>query len=190
MFTPFVSREDQTRRLFNAVCGSNLEGLRTILQEGADVNVIQCGTSALLLACENDHRVIVMELLKHDQLDVNLRHDDEETALICACRCGNKEIVVELLKHDDVDVNLQDKYGHTALQWAINRAYPPPIPPLIVIELVKHGKLDVNHRLDNGGTVLSWVSSRGLTEIVEHLLEHYNEVDVNVQDNHSPHAGD
>jgi ankyrin repeat protein len=74
---------------------------------------------------QNGHTDVVVELLKHDKVDVNLQDNDGEQPLCWASRYGQTDVVVELLKHDKVDVNLQDKNGWTAFMLGEQR-WPKP----------------------------------------------------------------
>jgi serine/threonine-protein phosphatase 6 regulatory ankyrin repeat subunit B len=123
--------------------------------------------TALTISSQNGHTDIVIELLKHDEVDVNLYAFDE-TALRLASRNGHTDIVVQLLQHNDLDVNLQVRNFHqTALWWASHYGHTN-----IVVELLKHDEVDVNLQDDDGTTALWQASVNGHKEIVLELLKH------------------
>jgi ankyrin repeat protein len=70
--------------------------------------------TALMRASRTGQIDSVVELLKHDKIDVNHQNHGGMTALMWAIKGGQIQIVVEFLKHDKVDVNLRDRFGETA----------------------------------------------------------------------------
>jgi ankyrin repeat protein len=62
-------------------------------------------------ASERGHVAIVVELLKHDDLDLDVRNVDGWSALTFASFEGHVSVVNELLKEEKLDVNLQDPFA-------------------------------------------------------------------------------
>lgn len=66
----------------------------------------------MMWACMYCPMEFVIDLLKRDTVDVNLRSSTYfDTALNRAIVCGRNEIVVELLKCDSIDVNRRNVFG-------------------------------------------------------------------------------
>lgn len=92
------------------------------------------GYTALIKACENNHKNIVQLLLQvsgtthsgqaHNPIDVNLREEERgNTALIMASQNGRTDIVKLLLAIKNIDVNIQRDSGDTALLRATERGH-------------------------------------------------------------------
>ena len=85
-----------------------------------DVNIPgNDGYTPLMWASKYGHTDIVVELLKHNKVNVNHQNKNGNTALMWASRIGRINIVVQLLQHDKVDVNHRNEYdGQTVLMLA------------------------------------------------------------------------
>lgn len=76
------------------------------------------GRTALYWAVRNNHGNTVVELLKHEEVDVNVKGALGNTVLMWACLWHHTEFVLELLKHPHVDVLAMNVAGSTALDIA------------------------------------------------------------------------
>jgi ankyrin repeat protein len=110
----------------------------------------------------------VIELLKHDKVDVNFQDISGDTAFLMASENGHTDIVVELLKHDKVDVNLQNNHGWTALMRASGYGQIDT-----VVHLLKQANVMVNLQTQSGDTALALASINGHTDAVWELLKYY-----------------
>ncbi|KAJ7260217.1 ankyrin repeat-containing domain protein [Mycena rebaudengoi] len=139
-----------------------LDGVRGLLQKGADVNLLAEEGTALYAATAKGHTEIVIVLLQNGA-DVNAMGGRYGTALQVACARSHLECVSILLENG-ADISIQGgKYG-TALQAACFAGCAP-----IVELLLEHGA-DVNTRCGEYGTALQAAAVQ--TEIVSLLLRH------------------
>lgn len=101
-----------------AVMAGNLESVRTLIREGADVNETdKFSKTPLHLASIFGHRDIVHELLQVEGINVNVQDVSGATPLHAAAYHGNQAIVHELLQAPDINPDITAN-GKTALQLA------------------------------------------------------------------------
>ena len=101
-----------------AVIAGNLESVRTLIREGADVNETdKFSKTPLHLACTFGHRDIVHELLQVEGININVQDVSGATPLHAAAYHGNQAIVQELLEAPDINPDIMAN-GKTALQLA------------------------------------------------------------------------
>ena len=151
--------------LIRAAQDGKLDDVRNLLQEGANINATHtaAGYTALMQASENGHWEIVCELLKHDNLDVNLRNKNGQTALALA----SGGLLHDHRKvHDEIAKCLYDFQN----QQLINASKEGKLQD--VRDLLKEGA-DINAKDGDGGTALMWASSEGHLDIVLELLNHH-----------------
>src|SRR5262249_18128957 len=88
------------QQLWQAAFDGDLAGVKSALEQGADVNVKgRGGFSALLAACRNGHLPVVEYLVDHGA-HVNQRDNmRDKTPLTAAAFQGHHEIVKYLLEH-------------------------------------------------------------------------------------------
>ena len=160
--------QQRVQQLIQAVENNRIDEVRMLLTQGVDINADYHEITALHAASRKGYIGMVVELLKHDNLDVNFQNFCGQTALLIASSKGHTDIVVELLKDKRVDVNREDCFGCTALTCASEYGHAE-----IVFRLLNHhDKVDVNHRDKDGNTALSLASSKGHADIVVELLKH------------------
>ncbi|MGB2578488.1 ankyrin repeat protein [Elusimicrobium simillimum] len=89
----------QTTPLMNAVVQGNVEEVKELLSEGADVNAVYSGTgaSALWIAVRGGNRELINILASFPGADINIKNKDGVSALMLAEQSGLMD-VVELLK--------------------------------------------------------------------------------------------
>ena len=92
--------------LIGAAETGNVSLVKWILDEGADVNAMVDGYTALMLASKQGNTKTV-KLLLDKGADVNAKNNDGSTALMLASKQGNTKIV-ELLRKAGADVNAAD----------------------------------------------------------------------------------
>lgn len=61
---------------------------------------------------------MVLELMKHQLVDVNAKDDNGKTALILSSERYNLGLIGALLKHQELDINAWNEDGATALHVA------------------------------------------------------------------------
>ena len=146
----------------------NLEIVRYLVKNGADVNFIDaCDGTALMEASESGNLEIVKYLVENGA-NIHFKNYRGETALMNASAKGNLEVVKYLIEKG-ADVNVISK-GYTALIVASDYSH---------LEVVKHlveKGADVNI-IVNGYTALIRASIRGNLEIVKILVENNANLD-------------
>ena len=132
---------------------SDINKIRDLLQRGADINGVDTWTRTplLILARKGDESVpIIVELLKHENLDLNAKDNYGHTALIWASRDGHEEVVRILLQDDRLEVDAKDNARVNALtHQLIAEVSRNDLPDInIVRDLFQRGA-DINGRADH-----------------------------------------
>ncbi|KAJ6504051.1 hypothetical protein DFH09DRAFT_1440359 [Mycena vulgaris] len=146
-----------------------IEGVRRLLETGADINLRSRRGSPLQVASRRGHIKIVRLLLEKGG-NVNATGGASGSALQAAAGEGHTEIVALLLKNG-ADVNANSGHAGTALQITSQNGNTK-----IVRLLLKNGA-DVNAKGEKDGTALQAAVKRDHIEIARLLLE--NGADVN-----------
>ncbi len=120
---------------------------------------------------------IIELLLKHPDIDVNLKPSNGSNALFLAVTGNCKEAVNLLLQNKKININTQDNKGRTALMLAARDGKAE-----IVDLLLEHKKINVNIQENVGCTALTFAAMRGHEKIVKMLLKH-PDININLQDN-------
>jgi pentatricopeptide repeat protein len=108
---------------------------------------------------------VVIELLKVDGLDVNIRNSYRYTALMCAC--GNNghtermEEVIKLMYPRGLDFKVLNSDGYTALIWACTNGHADT-----ALALLRDPRVDRHHKNTNGSNALALARQNGLTAVV------------------------
>ena len=107
--------EDQ---LFKAILNNNVEIVKDMIEQGADVNAIitQTQETPLYIACTHGKREIILALL-YNGAKANAKCYNNDTPLHEVCRYGYTEIIEDLL-HYDADINAKNNQGNTPLHIA------------------------------------------------------------------------
>jgi ankyrin repeat protein len=151
--------------LREAAARGSLQGVRSALDQGADVDDADAnGTTALLLAAFDGHTPIVRLLLDRGA-DVRARNVQGRTALMCAAS-GGFDATVRLLLERGSEVNVQGRAeGFTALMFAANEGHIE-----VVRTLLQHGAnprlLDVDRDM-----AVDFARRKGYREIERLLRE-------------------
>ncbi len=167
---------DKLRVLFKSQNVPDINELRALIDDGADVNVnvifkkIYVFTP-LFLAAEAGYTEILAVLLKAGA-DVNFATDGD-TPLMIAAENGHSEIVKLLLK-TGADVNASRETGSTPLYLASLNDHSE------IVKLLLKAGADVNASHENGFTPLYQAVQEGYIEIVKLLLK--ADVDVDAAD--------
>ncbi|XP_046648369.1 putative ankyrin repeat protein RF_0381 [Daphnia pulicaria] len=120
-----------------------------ILEKSVDVHAQEKnGNTALHLAIMYKSTIAITELLKHRDLDVNLKNNDNQTALHFSCLWEDMPIdLFKIILEKSANINAQDEYGCTALHWAILCEFKTAVE-----ELLKHKDADVNLKNNDNQT--------------------------------------
>ena len=125
---------------------------KLILEKSRDINAQDNqGNTALHYAILGESEIATEELLKHSDVNVNIKnYYDNITALHFAC-CW-KDIPVDLFNlilENSTDINTPDEDGRSALHWAIFHE-----SEMATKELLAHNDVNVNFKNRNSGTAL------------------------------------
>jgi len=155
---------DATEQLLNAARSGDTETIKSLLNNGADVNAKDNeGWHPLQLAAKRGDVEIVRFLLENGA-DVNATNNLGGTALMSAASRGYVEIV-KLLLEKGADINAQQTFGSTALMMAAIEGQTNSV------ELLLDKGADINAKNPNGMTALMFAASAGHTDTVELLLD-------------------
>jgi len=106
---------DEIPPIFRAAEAGDVEALRTMLEEGADVDARKRGGATALMAAAYRGHVEIVHLLLSKRAQVDVRAKGGYTALYLATQEGYVDIVRALLEAG-ADPDLQTKKGASALQ--------------------------------------------------------------------------
>ena len=157
----------------DAVRRNDVEKVRTLLSDGADVKAKnQLGDTPLHAAAEGNAKEAA-ELLLSKEADVNAVNNDGMTPMHLAAGSDAVDVAVALLANG-ADVNAKAKSASTPLHMA---AF---FNSLSVAELLLANGADVNVKAGNGRTPLHLAAFRGAADVVPLLLA--KGADINARD--------
>ena len=158
---------DHGTALKAALASGELEIARVLLQNGANVNILDSGRISSLYSAAQAGRRAVVELLLEHQADLTFRTDTQDmTSLHVAAQTGELEICRLLLKHG-ADVASKTINGWTPLHFASRQGHFG-----IVQELLAYGAdSDANDHKGDLWTPLHTASQEHL-EVVQLLVQH------------------
>ena len=164
-----MSHKCQQTKLFDAAKDGNIEVVRTLLKDDTiDVNW-SCGSVALYIACQDNHRDIAELLLDHG-VDIELSSKNPTwTPLMSASHKGSLS-TLQLLLNRGANVNHQDIHGDSALHVVSCESGNEEEKVACVEELLNHGA-DLNIKNKFGKTPLYLAKNWGRTGIVDVLLK-------------------
>lgn len=208
-----IEQVKQTRqiRLLQAVSRGQLEHVRTLLDQGADINVKEKKTGHTpLMSASFKRRKKLVQLLLDKGADVHARDINGETALMAAAGKGNTAIVKMLLEKG-ADINTKNKQGQTPLLKVVEEENLDMLNFLLenaadinakdnredtalIIALDKHKLAAAKLLIDKGANIrvkdhfygrtpLIWASSLGDIELVRLLLKKGTHVNVEDREN-------
>ncbi|KAJ5922197.1 hypothetical protein N7516_009900 [Penicillium verrucosum] len=148
------------RPLIAAVYGGHIKATESLLQYGANLNVLdQNGMTALWWAMASDHFDIV-ELLLSSGAGTESVGSDGLTPLLWAATEKNLA-VLELLINHGANINAQNNSGKTALMRAVYREHSVP-----VLRLLLDKGADVHMKDDRGLTALDMAKKANFYEAI------------------------
>ena len=161
----FPDVKGDTPLMISSMMKGNFNIVKLLLDKGADPNIGNYGSTALVYAIQRRNDNIVRLLLDRGA-DPNLRaHKKWRTALMVASRKGNIEIVKILLEHG-ADINISDSSGDTALIIASENGHTE------IVKLLLDRGADPETVGWRGWTALTIASNYGFTEIVQLIQDH------------------
>ena len=146
-----ASDEDTTALMFAALFNQNPEVIKTLIDEGADVNAKnKDGSTALMLANLNQDPEVIKTLI-NEGTDVNAKNKSGGTALMFAALHQKNPDAVKALLKAGADANVIDNGGNiAAVNAAVNKN--PEIHSLILqaMDIEGYCKLTKNNSFDIG----------------------------------------
>jgi hypothetical protein len=103
-------------QMLEALETGNADVVRSIIDEGLNINNLRDGVTPLMIAASKGHAEIVTMLLEAGA-NINARSENGRTALHLAAEQGSAPIV-DLLVHSGIEIDAKDKSGRTALDIA------------------------------------------------------------------------
>jgi ankyrin repeat protein len=149
--------------LLQAAWTGDFEGVKKLVEEGADVNFLQRGEgTALVLAIRHEEFKIARFLLEKGA-DPNLGTTGDGHPLWIAARKGNIELVRLLVNHG-ADVNTKFPGDGSALIQASQMGN------MVMVKALVDLKADVNMAVKGDGNPLIQAAKGGYPQIVEYLV--------------------
>ncbi|MFH0826072.1 MAG: ankyrin repeat domain-containing protein [Pseudomonadota bacterium] len=183
---------DVGQELIKAARDGQLEKVRSLLRQGADVNAKEKEGYLILLGKEGEvstkedegHILLKMttldgylesvKLLQDQGAEFSTKEEEGHTALMWASSAGNEE-VMKLLIEKGADINAKSNTGYTAFMLASSGGQ------LEVVKLLLDKGADVNAQMTDGRTALMAAAQGGHLEVMKFLIE--NGAEVNAQTN-------
>jgi ankyrin repeat protein len=129
------------RSLLNYASRGNLEGIRSMIAQGANVEYSWDNQDTPLhKACAAGHTKAALLLIRKCGAKINVRNFDNETPLILASKAGDIRVVRELIRRK-ANLNVQVEHSKSALDWAARHGQLKVIDKLIKtpgIERINH----------------------------------------------------
>ncbi|MBX3355082.1 MAG: ankyrin repeat domain-containing protein [Phycisphaeraceae bacterium] len=164
-----------------AARNNNVELIDVLLENGADVRVVErMGRQALALAAESGS-VDAMNRLIAAKADVNARDEYGGSPVLWASGLGSPE-AVQLLIDAGADPNIQDSNGMTPLMWAATLGNPRSVAVLASTPGIRLDSVDVI----SAETALMRAARNGKAESVKILIDHGAKVDAKNQQGMTP----
>jgi ankyrin repeat protein len=114
----YAGSDFKENRLLGAIDADDLEYIRLLVDQGADVNQKINSYTPLMIACEQGNLEIV-EYLLSKKADINaIDKEGKNTPLIYAAANGHPKVVELLIKHN-ANINIKNFCGLTALDLAV-----------------------------------------------------------------------
>jgi ankyrin repeat protein len=158
---------------------------KLILDKSTEINAQDVnGDTALHIALSKKTKTKVKELLERENVDVNVKGNDNLTPLHLASRW--KKIPIQLFKivlNNSKDINAKDNHGSTSLHLAMMKESETAVK-----ELLKDDRVNVNVKDNNNQTALHLAT--GWRFIPDKLFEKIKEksTDINAKDDNGDTA--
>ncbi|MBN3276216.1 TRPA1 protein, partial [Polyodon spathula] len=172
-----------------AVKNKQLESCRTLLELGADPNILNVNLmSALHMAVNLRHNDIVEVLLSHSSVDVNLEGDLGNTPVMLACCIDNHEalnLLASKLSSQSFLLNyLQNKLGHFAIHAAAFAGSKKSME--IILKKGEETGLQIERHINyvdrSGSSPLHLAVHGGNTEVIKLCISNGGKIDLQQSD--------
>ncbi len=150
--------------------GGNLEVVKYLVEQGADVNAKDEDGWTVLHAVDEGGNLEVVKYLVEQGADVNAKGEWGRTALHAVAEGGNLE-VLKYLVEQGADVNAKGEWGRTALYSAARRGN------LEVVKYLVEQGADVNAKTKDGETVLQTAEKNEYVEIVKVINDELKKIE-------------
>ncbi|XP_046365631.2 ankyrin repeat domain-containing protein 17-like [Haliotis rufescens] len=152
--------------LHSACLGGDVEVVMYVLSQDIVNNNgrVWCGTTPVMLAEENGHRVVV-ELLVNEGADVTHVDKKSHNLLHCASRGGHVELVKYVLSLGMLSINSRGWKNFTPVLLAAEKGHKE------VVELLVSKGADVSLVYDGGNNILCLASREGHEEMVKYVMD-------------------
>jgi ankyrin repeat protein len=151
--------------IFYAVYNDNLEMVKLLVENNAELNIKTYYGSPLLLNCLKNKNNNIVKYLLVSNIDINIA--DNGKSLLYYCLSGNQELLDLLLERNDLNANVQHgDWGTTPLLIAVGNG-----DTNLIKKLIDRGA-DVNLKSYNGSSPLSTAYDSKQYDIVELLLKY------------------
>ncbi|MBC7862423.1 MAG: ankyrin repeat domain-containing protein [Bacteroidia bacterium] len=156
-----------TFTIVSAAGRNQVKFLEELLNEGADVNQVEEGQSALHAACANGAREAVEILIGH-KADFNLKDESKGQTALHYCAAHNYYDIAKMILENGGKPDVADNFGNQAL-WTVvfNVKGKPERFPMVELFL-KHGA-DKNHKNNSGRSPLDFADILKYEPLIELL---------------------
>ncbi|CEL05840.1 hypothetical protein ASPCAL06953 [Aspergillus calidoustus] len=173
----FAAREMDSPALYYAAKENKRSTAEALLRYGACINAPWKTQTPLMIAAAYGSDSVLDLLLAYDDLNINAKNLNGETALWCAAYAGRRTAIIKLLRCRDIDIDVADTwYEWTPFAASIANGHFD-----IARDLLATGRVDLNARDKNHHTPLYHAIKSGDKEVVSLLLFN-REVDIGVRD--------
>lgn len=161
------SRDDGVTPLIMASAYGIVNNVTMLLKQNPDVNLSNVeNITALYIACQNSHGLVVEQLLKIEDINVDLCNNHGQSPLFIACQKHLTAIVNNLLQKSP-NVNQCSRFGLNPLHIACFFCYTDIVSLLLA---AKNVYINVNARDTDGNTPLVFACYKNYTEISSLLI--------------------
>ncbi len=173
---------DDLPPLLEASSNGNIQAVKTLIDQGADVNMIVSGDgTALFMAIRHTHFKIAQLLLEHGA-DPNLGSRSDGYPLLIAVASGDLELV-RLLVEKGAEVDKDFLGDGNAIIIASKRGNLEMVKVLIALGA------DINRGVKGDGNPLIMAAKRGHIHVVKHLVEVGADVNYEITGDETPLIG-
>ncbi len=177
-----IADEDDAREMMNMVADQDLEGLKGLIADGADINAqdYMQGMTALSMACAYGY-IDFVEYLISEGADVNIQDTMYRSSPLFTAVYTSEEMT-KLLLANGADIHLRSREGTTAFTMSVFGALNGSVTTDIASLLLEMGA-DVDETPAEGPvagyTCLMMIAGAGSPELVKYLLA--NGADINAE---------